>query len=179
MLYELLTGLQPFAGATELEVLQKIQHHAPEPLGPHIPPALRLVVEKAMEKEVTERYQTMQEVVIDLRRMVRHSAEIETHASTPKRSYLRYAAGVAVLAAAIAIGLWWRPSSAPAAGSGGVASVRSIAVLPLQNLSRDPDQDFFGRHDRGADHQPRAAQLHRRHLAHVGHALQGHHEKRA
>jgi len=142
VLYELLTGLQPFAGATELEVLQKIQHHAPEPLGPHVPPALRLVVEKAMEKEAAERYQTMQEVVIDLRRMVRQSAEVETHASTPKRSYLRYAAGVAVLAVAIPIGLWWQSSSAPT-GSGAVVPVRSIAVLPLQNLSRDPEQEFF------------------------------------
>jgi TolB-like protein len=74
--------------------------------------------------------------------MVRQSAEVETHASTPKRSYLRYAAGVAVLAVAIPIGLWWQSSSAPT-GSGAVVPVRSIAVLPLQNLSRDPEQEFF------------------------------------
>jgi TolB-like protein/tetratricopeptide (TPR) repeat protein len=142
VLYELLTGLQPFAGATELEVLQKIQHHAPQPLGPQIPPALRLVVEKAIEKDAADRYQTMQEVVIDLRRLVRQSAEIETSVPTRKRPYLAYAAAAVVLAAAVSIGLWWRSANTPGGGAG-VAPVRSIAVLPLQNLSRDPDQEFF------------------------------------
>jgi eukaryotic-like serine/threonine-protein kinase len=141
VLYEMLSGRQPFAGATELEVLQKIQHHAPEPLGADVPPTLRMVVEKAIEKNPADRYQTMQEMVIDLRRLVRQSAEVEAPITARKRSYLPYAGAAIVILAALVAGLWWRSASRPSAA--GFAPIRSIAVLPLQNLSRDPDQEFF------------------------------------
>ncbi len=55
VLHEGLAGRQPFAGATDLETLQRIQHQAPEPLGQEIPPALRMLVEKALEKDPARR----------------------------------------------------------------------------------------------------------------------------
>jgi eukaryotic-like serine/threonine-protein kinase len=71
VLYELLEGQRPFTGATELEVLKTIIHGAPEPLRAETPLALRIVVEKALEKEPAERYQSMREMVVDLRRAIR------------------------------------------------------------------------------------------------------------
>src|SRR6202035_4014578 len=71
VLYELLAGRRPFAGSTGLEVLQTIIHGAPEPLAPTIPPALRALVEKTLEKDPAERYQTMRDMVVDLRRLAR------------------------------------------------------------------------------------------------------------
>jgi len=141
MLYELLSGHQPFAGSTELEVMQKIQHHTPEPLGPQIPATLRMVVEKSMDRDPAERYQSMQELVLDLRRHIRHSIEVELPAPS-KRSYVPYAAAAVVIIAALVAGLWWR-SGTTRTTTGQFPPIRSIAVLPLQNLSPDPDQEFF------------------------------------
>ena len=51
VLYELLAGKRPFAGATELEVLKTIIHGEPEPLSAEVPQPVRGVVEKALEKD--------------------------------------------------------------------------------------------------------------------------------
>jgi Tol biopolymer transport system component/predicted Ser/Thr protein kinase len=78
VLYELLSGRRPFAGATDLELLQTIIHRAPDPLGPSghsVPPALQSIVEKALEKDPAERYQSMRELVVDLRRLTRRKVE--------------------------------------------------------------------------------------------------------
>ena len=66
VLYELLAGHQPFAGASDLEVLQRVQHQPAEPLSEEIPPALRMVDETAREKDRAERYQSRRDEVIDL-----------------------------------------------------------------------------------------------------------------
>jgi len=67
VLYEMLSGQQPFQGATDLETLQKTLHESPRALGPEVPQALRVIVEKALEKDPSQRYQSMREVVTDLR----------------------------------------------------------------------------------------------------------------
>ena len=74
VLYELLSGKRPFAGATSLEVLQNIIHAAPGALPPVVPAALQSVVEKALENDPAERYQSMRELVVDLRRLSRQKA---------------------------------------------------------------------------------------------------------
>src|ERR1700751_6348466 len=54
ILYEFLVGRRPFDGATNLETLQAVIHHPPEPLDklcPGLPAGLRLAVEKALEKD--------------------------------------------------------------------------------------------------------------------------------
>ena len=137
VLYEVLSGRQPFAGASDLEVLQGVQHHTPDPLDGEIPPALRTVVEKALEKDPAERYQSMRDMVVDLRRSSRQTAETRAPAATRSRRWLAVAAAAIVLSAIGAAGLWrMRPATT-------APRIRSIAVLPLQNLSRDPDQEFF------------------------------------
>ena len=57
--------------------MQEIIHSPAAPLGDEIPPAVRMVVEKAVEKEPAERYQTAREMVVDLKRALRRgSAEM-------------------------------------------------------------------------------------------------------
>ena len=51
VLYELLAGRRPFSGVSELEVLQNVIHGNAAPLGPDIPVPLRMIVEKALEKD--------------------------------------------------------------------------------------------------------------------------------
>ena len=73
-------GRRPFTGASDLEVLQKIIDGKPNPVHEDIPLALRIVVEKALEKDPVDRYQTMRELTVDLRRIARQKV---TMASTP------------------------------------------------------------------------------------------------
>jgi eukaryotic-like serine/threonine-protein kinase len=73
VLYELFAGQRPFSSKSDLEELQRIIHGTPEPLGGEVPVRLRMVVEKALEKDPAERYQTAREMVIDLRRVSRQT----------------------------------------------------------------------------------------------------------
>jgi serine/threonine protein kinase/Tol biopolymer transport system component len=86
LLYELLAGRRPFSGATDLELLQTVIHGAPQPLPEDLPAALRTVVEKALEKDPADRYQSMREMVVDLRRLARQSAEISAAPAPPVRA---------------------------------------------------------------------------------------------
>jgi hypothetical protein len=87
--YELLAGRRPFAGKTDLEVLQTIIHGAAPLLPEAVPPGLRSIVEKALEKDPEERYQSVGEMVVDLRRLVRQSGE---PAQPPSRWHWAWAA---------------------------------------------------------------------------------------
>jgi eukaryotic-like serine/threonine-protein kinase len=68
VLYEMLSGKRPFGGRTDLEVLKTIIDGELPPLSEEVPEAYRNVVEKALEKSPAERYQSMREMVVDLRR---------------------------------------------------------------------------------------------------------------
>jgi serine/threonine protein kinase len=70
VLYELLDRRRPFAGDSDLGLVTNVIHGAPRPLSADVPLALRLIVEKALEQDPAERYQSMREIVIDLRRLV-------------------------------------------------------------------------------------------------------------
>jgi serine/threonine protein kinase/tetratricopeptide (TPR) repeat protein len=139
VLYEMLAGKRPFRGATDLEVLKTIAHGAPEPLGEELSVSLRMIVEKALEKDPAERYQSMRDMVVDLKRQTRQTTELPA----PERSNrpLKWLAAV-FLALAAGLAAWkvW-PTLTPAT----VASpqIRSIAVLPLENLSGDPKEDYI------------------------------------
>ena len=75
LLYEMLGGRRPFTGNTDLQVLQAVIHSPAEPLGESVPPLLRSAVEKALEKDPGERYQSMRDLVVDLRRAARQSVD--------------------------------------------------------------------------------------------------------
>lgn len=115
VLYELLAGRRPFAGATELEVLKTIIHGEPSPLSADVPQPVRGVIEKALEKDPAERYQSMREMAVDLRRVVRHSGETAAaapaaHSSRRRIAYIGAALGVAA-AVLLILGLKYFHSS--------------------------------------------------------------------
>ena len=122
--------------------MQTIIHAQPQPLPAEIPVSLRGVVEKALEKDPAHRYHSMREIVMDLRRLMRTSLmrpSGETPAPVaPARLTIAWAlmaATVVLLIAGIAAWKFW-----PRTGS---HQIRSLAVLPLRNVSRDPDQQYF------------------------------------
>ncbi len=85
VLYELLAGRRPFEGATDLERLQALISRPAPPLADSsldLPADLRNIVEKALEKDPAERYQTARELVIDLRRLTRVTTSAKPGATT-------------------------------------------------------------------------------------------------
>jgi serine/threonine protein kinase/Tol biopolymer transport system component len=87
ILYEMLTGRQPFEGETPSDVISIILQRDPTPLSTlvtNVPPELEHIVSKALDKSKDERYQTAKDFQADLRRFKRryeHEADIER--STP------------------------------------------------------------------------------------------------
>ena len=141
VLHEMLSGRRPFAAANTLEELQRTVHGTPDPLADTVPRPLRDIVERAIQKLPQDRYPSMREMLADLRRVARPSA-IDGATTMPARGAERRGlfALAAVLIAALAAGVGMYRG-------GGVASepppIRSVAVLPFQNLTGDPNQEYF------------------------------------
>ena len=182
VLYEMVAGRVPFEGPSSTDILAAILDHEPDALArfePHVPAELHRIVTKALRKDRAHRYQTMQDLLLDLEvladefRARHHSSEAfaepagagaraSLHGATDSREQgsdpsrpvtssvgaRRTGAVVALLALAVlAIGVLvgrdaggWRPQWF---GGERPQRVQSLAVLPLDDLSRDPEQDYF------------------------------------
>jgi serine/threonine protein kinase len=110
VLYEVLAGRRPFGAGSEAEIVNAVVRGVAPPLPDHVPTPLRAVVEKALEKNPSDRYQTMRELVVDLRRLSRQIVDRPIEGG--KQRGWRVAAAVALVAAAIAG--WWLLRSRPA-----------------------------------------------------------------
>ena len=148
-LYEMATGGRPFRGQTGYELSSAILRESPAPLPQSVPPGLRVVIERCLEKERGQRYQRAGEAQAALEAVKPEpSATLPAAAvaaAVPPRRPPGWIVAAAAAALAIALGV--------AANLGGVRDrlfraspagrIQSIAVLPLENLSRDPEQQYF------------------------------------
>jgi serine/threonine protein kinase/Tol biopolymer transport system component len=74
VLYEMATGRLPFAGGTITETIDRIAHTQPEAiarLNYSIPPELDVIVKKSLRKDRDERYQTVHDLLVDLKDLKR------------------------------------------------------------------------------------------------------------
>ena len=119
VLFEMISGQQPFPGPTKIDIMSGILHREPDSLLPHLaegPRELDRIVARALRKDREERYQTIKDLLIDLRDLKR---QIETlsHRLSTSRSY--------------------------AAISTETVPENSIAVLYFDNMNSDKDNDYF------------------------------------
>lgn len=74
VLYEMATGRLPFTGASVAETIHRIAHAQPEAMARFnydVPPELEVIVKKALRKNRDERYQTANELFVDLKNLHR------------------------------------------------------------------------------------------------------------
>jgi len=142
VLYEMITGRPPFVGDYEQAVVYSILNQDPEPLPslrPGAPDDLDRIVRKALAKQPEDRYLTVGQMLADLRSVTAMAGD---QPSRPPRGrfwrdtrVLTYAA-LAILMAVLltqAHVFWPRPPE----------GIDSLAVLPLENLSGDPEQEYI------------------------------------
>jgi serine/threonine protein kinase/Tol biopolymer transport system component len=148
ILYELVTGQRAFSGHSVVDTLHRILYNDPEPIATHRPDAPRdliRIVRKALAKDPDDRYQTMKDLAIDLRELLR---ELDAHPgaaamSAPPAPRRRWIAIAAVLVTvAIAIGsltfLRQQSSAHPAAASSmHVSRVTANGKVIAAAISRD------------------------------------------
>ncbi|MFQ6109654.1 MAG: protein kinase, partial [Candidatus Aminicenantales bacterium] len=142
VLYEMLSGQLPFKGEHDQAVVYSILKEKPASitnLRPNVPMSIEQVVSKALEKNPDKRYQHLEELLDDLKSISEGIVPEEIKARMRKAKLIRrkkaifYAgiAGFLIIMTVIALSLF----------TGRAEAIDSIAVLPLENLSGDPEQD--------------------------------------
>jgi TolB-like protein/lipopolysaccharide biosynthesis regulator YciM len=145
VLYEMITGKRPFKGDYDQALVYAIVNEEPEPLTglrTGVPMELERIVKKALSKKPEERYQHVGDLLVDLRILMKH---VESTSITPqpimkkeriRKRLLIYSGIVAVIIILILMSRFLQfPKK--------VEDIESIAVLPLENLSGDPEQVYF------------------------------------
>jgi len=145
VLYEITSGQLPFAGKSAADVIEKIQSEAPSPittLNPKAPLGLSRIIERALQKEPSLRYESATGMQADLLAL---QARLETRGKWRKAVLVAVSALVllALGAAAFLPSPRVRDWILEKSPSNAVREIRSLAVLPLENLSGDPHQEYF------------------------------------
>ncbi len=151
VLFEMLTAKRAFDGDSVTMVRAAILHHEPPPvssLQPLAPPAIDAVVRRCLAKNPDERWRTAGDLVRELKQVfdgvVGTRTRVPPTEAIPRaRHAWKWVAGI-LIAALSAFGAW-----VTAGGSQRWTmrtpsdQIRSVAVLPLENLSGDPEQEYF------------------------------------
>jgi serine/threonine protein kinase/tetratricopeptide (TPR) repeat protein len=145
VLYELIAGRTPFRRDSEGATLRAIMQDSPEPLSRYksdVPPRLQQVIDKLLDKDRELRYQTAEDVIADLKRLIYDSQQTGTRsAPSSTRSLTRLVVGASVIFAAVAgaalLYNHFRPTEIETTGR-----VPMIAVLPFENLG-NPEDEYF------------------------------------
>ncbi|HEY3173895.1 MAG TPA: protein kinase [Thermoanaerobaculia bacterium] len=149
ILYEMLSGRRAFGGETAADTMSAILREEPPEMAATvsgIPSGLERVVRRCLEKSRESRFQSARDLAFALEEGAASAPGLATTARRPVPkvgSRLRVALPVIAIAALF---VWFATTGrfrSRIPGGTGKARVASIAVLPLKNLSDDPQQAFF------------------------------------
>ncbi len=144
VLYEMLTGTLPFKGEYDQSIIHSILNREPEPVSKHrkdLPRGLEQVVGRSLAKDRAGRYQSMEELLEDLRAVAEGLKPLKAKMGLfrgrilgLKKSYAYAGLGGVIVIFALALFFSLRQHG---------LAFDSIAVLPFENLSGDPQQEYF------------------------------------
>ena len=167
VLYEMLTGHLPFRGEHEAAMVYSIVNEEPQPLQKYLPEApsdLVHILNRLLEKEPDERYQSIGDVVIELKRLKKQTSRVsrlvpaerptglsETtfeSSGKPSTDFRASAMGkkalwAVIAAAVVVIGIvaWFVFRPGQQSSSGAAAKEKSIAVMYFENKTDEKDLD--------------------------------------
>ncbi len=160
LLFEMLTGKLPFRGEHEAAVMYSILNEEPESIASFLPdasPELLHIINKSIEKDAADRYQSIGEMVVDLRRLrkdstkvLRSSASISrpaipranqsqpvsTTTHSQRKKLIPLAVGTIIIAATGLFVLQPWKQTTTASGR------KTLVVIPFENQG-DPAKEYF------------------------------------
>jgi len=166
VIYEFATGRRPFTGDTTASVVTSILRDAPAlvtDVNPSLPRHLGRIIHHCLQKDPEARYQSAKDVRNELRSLRREvdSGDVTigsgpTAVTPPRAKYRTGLWATAGIAAALILAVgWWigqegrgeiddRSTKGTIAPSGQVEmDSPSVAVLPFNNMSADPENEYF------------------------------------
>ena len=138
ILYEMLSGQHPFKGDYEQAVIYSILSEEPEPLS-NLPAELEQIVQKALQKERDERYQSAEELLSDLQAFQeggKPTASTTKRAKPRRQKQLYLVSGLVILLLLTLVGIlmFWPSTQSP--------QRPRLVVLPFENLGA-PEDEYF------------------------------------
>lgn len=147
VLYEMATGRRPFEQKLAPTLADAILNKPPDPprlKQSDLSPELERIILKCLEKDPENRYQSARETAVDLRRLSASTSQSTVMLASPERpkrgfNWLLFT-GILALLIVAGWGFWRLQQVGTSARAG---KIESLVVLPLENLSGDPAQDYF------------------------------------
>ena len=158
VLYEMLTGQLPFKGEYDSAMMYAIVNEEPEPVQKHrtdLSSEFLHVLNRALEKDPEDRYQSVNDMLIDLKRLKRDTGKVsreslkempvshvpeKPEAARIKSKKKPFWIGIGTIAILFIFSIWFisqnifRSQHEPVIGK-----VNSIAVMYFENRSGEPD----------------------------------------
>lgn len=148
ILYEMLAGNRAFHGETYADVISAILKENPTALSQSVrdvPPGLERIVFRCLEKSPDQRFQSASDLAFALEeltdtRTAARSLPLRATGLAGRSPFARWLWVLIPVLVLIFLARWFRSSHFPFLTG---TEIRSIAVLPFDNLSGDPSQDYF------------------------------------
>ncbi|HYW70678.1 MAG TPA: protein kinase [Pyrinomonadaceae bacterium] len=133
VLHEMLSRSHPFLHETREQTLAAIAKDEPPALPETLPPGLKAITRKCLQKSVTSRYATAEDLLSDLRGLQRERAHASQTAWHKRLRLFGVTLALLLLVLLGAGGLVWRKAT----------RIHTLAILPIANQSGDKNYDYM------------------------------------